>query len=177
MSKKDWSGLSSLFGKTGNVQTKNIQKEPIYFDTNYNTFEKSYFGGYEVEAEEPTIPDEEYEKEMKIVELCEQVLTEPTDEDVSNNVEDENVNEEFLLDDEPSAEELEEFKRLNGIDDIKEDAVKEDEVKEQPTETRVTSIKVSKPKVEKTQKPVEKEVKQKTGKKEQSTKPRAPKKK
>ena len=172
MSKKDWSGLSSLFGKTGNVQSKNIQKEPIYFDTNYNTFEKSYFGGYEVEAEEPTIPDEEYEKEMKIVELCEQVLTESTEEDVSNNVDVENVNEEVLLDGEPSDDELEEFKRLNGIDDIKED-----EVKEQPTETRVTSIKVSKPKAEKTQKPVEKEVKQKTGKKEQSTKPRAPKKK
>ena len=109
---------------------------------------------------------------MKIVELCEQVLTESTEEDVSNNVDVENVNEEVLLDGEPSDDELEEFKRLNGIDDIKED-----EVKEQPTETRVTSIKVSKPKAEKTQKPVEKEVKQKTGKKEQSTKPRAPKKK
>ena len=142
MSKKDWSALASVFGKTGtNAQAKNIQKEPTYFDTNFKTFEKSFYGGYEVEAEEPSIPNEEFKKELKMAELCEIALTE--EHDTSNEYESVTKNE--LAKDENgfSADELEEFKKLNGIVDEKE------VVKEQPTETKVKSIKVSKPKVAK----------------------------
>ena len=186
MSKKDWSALASVFGKTGtNAQAKNIQKEPTYFDTNFKTFEKSFYGGYEVEAEEPAIPNEEFKKELKMAELCEIALTE--EHDTSNEYESVTKNE--LAKDENgfSADELEEFKKLNGIVDEKE------VVKEQPTETKVKSIKVSKPKVvkEKPQKQKEvqqpkadkKEVKDETPKnaekptKQTVTKPRVPKKK
>ena len=76
MSKKDWSALTSVFGKTGtNAQAKNIQKEPTYFDTNFKTFEKSFYGGYEVEAEEPVIPNEEFKKELKSLIQTKAVLT------------------------------------------------------------------------------------------------------
>ena len=182
MSKKDWSGLTNVFGNTGvNTQAKNIQKEPTYFDTNFKTFEKSFYGGYEVEADEPAIPDEEFEKELKMAELCEIALTDEPETCVPDSKEDD------------AFDEIAEFKKLNGIVDEKEIA------KEQPTETKVKSVKVSKPKVvkekvvkEKPQKQAvkEKEVKQqKPIKKEEPkkvekptkqlvvTKPRAPKKK
>lgn len=132
--KLNWgSYLLQYFNKSkGNESSKNNSQ----FNTNYNKFEKAYFGKRQIIAEEPIIPDEEYAKELEMANLYEMTSMETPKENES--VENDLSN--F------SNDELEEFKRLNGIN---EEKIEKDKVKEHPTETTVKSIKVSKPRTKK----------------------------
>jgi len=162
-----WGSFLGNYFKNFSQKEKQPEKK---ISTNYNEFEKTFYKKQEVIAEEPQIPDAEYEKE---VELAKQFLTEneePVIETVTSDKSD--TYSEPLPTEEFTQEEIEEFKRLNGIGDVK--VKTEQKVVEQPTETKVKSVKVSKPKVEKEQKvEVKKEAKKETKK---DTKPRTPRK-
>lgn len=113
----------------------------------YSEMRQRYYKKNEVIAEEPIIPDEEYQKELEMVKAYE----------VENAKLEETINE-------LTQEEIEEFKRLNGITDAQNEP-------EHPTETTVKSVKVSKPKELKVKK--EKPAKPT---KQKETKPKAPRK-
>ena len=122
----------------------------------YSEIRQRYYKRNEVIAEEPIIPDEEYQKEMEIVNEYERINAELESND----------KEEITVPaiNELTQEEIEEFKRLNGITDAQNE-------QEHPTETTVKSVKVSKPKEVK----VEKEKPTKSTK-QKETKPKAPRK-
>ena len=121
----------------------------------YDEMRRRFYKKTEVIADEPIIPDEEYKKEMELVNEYERVNAEL---ETTNEVKNEAILQNPKDNNELTAEEIEEFKRLNGITDEHE----------QPTETKVKSVKVSKPKETKTEK--EKPTKQK------ETKPKSPRK-
>lgn len=168
--KTGWGSFLGNYFKNFSQKEKQPEKK---ISTNYNEFEKTFYKKQEVIAEEPQIPDAEYEKEVK---LAKQFLIENEEPVIETVTSDKPVTHlEPLPTEEFTQEEIEEFKRLNGIGDVKVKA--EQKVVEQPTETKVKSVKVSKPKVEKEQKvEVKKEVKKETKKDAKPRTPRKPKK-
>lgn len=171
--------MNSYFGKPVN---HDISKDNV--DTGYTKFEKEFYQKAEIEAKEPVIPNEKFEKDTKSEDVCEEILpkeiemVEIDDEDLTHGIpvpsegfreimakhleENDAIEEIPVIEDgdEPSDEEIKAFKELNGITD---DVV----VEEQPTETKVKSVKISKPKAEK---PVKKD------KEPKAKAPKAPKK-
>ena len=167
-----WGNLLRSYFKPLTKKEKQPEKK---INTNYNKFEKIFYGTQEVDATEPEIPNTEYKKEMeKEVELAKQYLGEHENEIVTP------INDYNAVSDDFTTDEIEEFKKLNGINDataeisitdsVQEEHIDENIVIEQPTETKVKSVKVSKPKTtNESKKDIKKEVKK-------EAKPRTPKK-
>ena len=138
---------SDLYKKYYRVPKHKETEEKKSVGMPYKEIRQLFYKRNEVIADEPVIPDEEYQKELEMVKAYE-----------AENAKLEETSNELTL------EEIEEFKKLNGIKDEQE----------QPTETKVKSVKVSKPKEKKVvekEKPV-KDVKQKEAKPKAPRKPK-----
>ena len=173
----------SYFGQNNKQIADSAKKDENTSKPHYTSYEDAYFGHKEEKSvEEPEVPshiviDEETEKyvEEHVVDEFDQFIETELDAykaavaDDGRSIELQETQETHLVDDptirpveEPdfTAEELEEFKRLNKIEELHENnepkqielAPNEVIVTEQPTETKVKKVKISKPKTTKTSK-------------------------
>lgn len=172
--------LLSYFGQNNKQIADSAKKSESTSKPHYTSYEDAYFGHKEEKSvEEPEDPshiiiDEEAEKyvEEHIVDEPEQIIETEVDAyeaaiaDGRRPIELQETQETNLVDgpttrpvEEPdfTDEELEEFKRLNKIEELHENnepkqielAPNEVIVTEQPTETKVKKVKISKPKAPK----------------------------
>ncbi len=171
--------LLSYFSQNNKQIANNAKKSESTSKPYYTSYEDAYFGHKEEGGEAPETPshvviDEQVEKyvDEHIVDEPEQIIETEVDTyeaavaDGGHPIELQETQETHLVDgptprpeEEPdfTAEELEEFKRLNKIEELHENnepkyvnlAPNEVVVTEQPTETKVKKVKVSKPKITK----------------------------
>ena len=171
----------SYFGQNNKQIANNAKKTENLNKPHYTSYEDAYFGHKEESIEEPVelgpahiVFDEEVEKHVEehIVDEFDQFIETELDAheaaiaDGGRPIELQETQETHLVDgptprsvEEPdfTAEELEEFKRLNKIEELHENnepkqielEPNEVIVTEQPTETKVKKVKVSKPKAPK----------------------------
>lgn len=169
----------SYFGQNNKHIADSAKKSEGASKPHYTSYEDAYFGHKEESVEEPEVPshvviNEETEKyvEEHIVDEPEQIIETEVDAyeaaiaDGGCPIELQETQETNLVDgptprpvEEPdfTAEELEEFKRLNKIEELHENnepkhielEPNEVIVTEQPTETKVKKVKISKPKAPK----------------------------